>query len=854
MQRCRDADVAPCGDIKAAAVVHARGVTIHWLIQFTEQYECWTWPTSKVVREIIQPATISSRGRYTDLLENDSGNAPVLGPADTFVSHCWGAPWGDLVGAVSDGFASRDRRVWIDCFAVRQWPGNQADLCFASVIPKCTSFVLVCTSLKQVAELPYFVAKTKNPQALDVEVRKKIAFFRIWCLVEIAVAATLAEEGKISIVMKGGTLAPHNPRLTIPASQFAKKKTRGKRIVSTIDFCTSSGDESSYYFRHDAKMLANMIYFIDVRNAEATRKKDVEEQMAWIRSHNKNLKHDVDGIDSLNASVLRVLKNAKVCAGHSSGGLLQSAACGDRDAMGKLKDLSLEDQTAGLRACSHAGYTGVVRLLLDSGCPVNATNANHVTALMRAACCGHKDIAGLLIERGADIFMTGPSNKMAVDMCDKRHDACLDLLRTAFIRRCMKVGLPKEGMTSNPRINLDREMFVSAAEDHPHALLACLDHGASLTAFDKYNRSVLKVAHEKGHAQCVSIIQTRWRAAWDLRVRSASKEDASDLLVWASSQGDVEIVDMLLAGGADGAPRRSRYLFIDNRRQDKARMTSAAMAASYHGHAGVLRALGPKYAESSVRGITQQQSIWRPILIASSRGHADCIKVLLDFNVDAVSGGGNKMRGPLGYAVDGRHTECVRILASISPLEVVAKYVVDMKLSHRFHPSSNIKGGLPSTLKTRTRSSSVQSKGKETLPAQSSKRGGDRREKREVSEKEEKESEKEEREKTELMIMEVLLEVLFNKKKQSSSDNGFAEDIAGIVSYVRERFQVKKERARRYAQSCHRVEEEPDDVSALIFEQFVAKMANESIKCDGLPLPPKEVVHNCTPPAVPRSN
>ena len=40
-----------------------------------------------------------------------------FGPATVFMSHCWGAKFGDLIGAASHG-ARKDRVVWIDVLLV----------------------------------------------------------------------------------------------------------------------------------------------------------------------------------------------------------------------------------------------------------------------------------------------------------------------------------------------------------------------------------------------------------------------------------------------------------------------------------------------------------------------------------------------------------------------------------------------------------------------------------------------------------------------------------------------------------------------------------------------------------------
>ena len=77
--------------------------------------------------------------------------------------------------------------VWIDLFAVRQWPGNGADLDFTGIVARCDAFMLSTTSLPGVAALDKgdIVKGTATASAED---RRKLAFFRVWCLVEIGAA------------------------------------------------------------------------------------------------------------------------------------------------------------------------------------------------------------------------------------------------------------------------------------------------------------------------------------------------------------------------------------------------------------------------------------------------------------------------------------------------------------------------------------------------------------------------------------------------------------------------------------------------------------------------------------------
>ena len=99
-----------------------RGVCIGWVLDWTKKYDLWNLPTWKVRRQYILPATSKLRCRYVDLPEmkelkfNHEGiveeqnkcgqqgtEEHVVGRAVTFCSHCWGAKWGDLVAAISDG-------------------------------------------------------------------------------------------------------------------------------------------------------------------------------------------------------------------------------------------------------------------------------------------------------------------------------------------------------------------------------------------------------------------------------------------------------------------------------------------------------------------------------------------------------------------------------------------------------------------------------------------------------------------------------------------------------------------------------------------------------------------------------
>ena len=186
--------------------MHSLGMTIEALVEFAYAHDCWELPTWKVVDDIIKPATKKTRCRYGDLPELKE----CFGPAAVYMSHCWGAKFGDLIGAACHG-ASKDRIVWIDIFAVRQWPGNVADkrdLNFLNLISKCETLVV---STSPVAGLKTFMTDPQERDAflasLEGQVAKKlIPFLRLWCITEIVAAIKLY----VPIVVKCGSVLNTN--------------------------------------------------------------------------------------------------------------------------------------------------------------------------------------------------------------------------------------------------------------------------------------------------------------------------------------------------------------------------------------------------------------------------------------------------------------------------------------------------------------------------------------------------------------------------------------------------------------------------------------------------------------------
>jgi ankyrin repeat protein len=424
---------------------HLRGVKIGWLVEWTNTHQCWNMPTWKVRREFIIPETAFSRCRYTELpCMMEEG---IVGPAATFISHTWGANFGDLVAAVSDG-ADRNRYVWIDIFAVRQWPSSIPDLDFAGTIRRCQSFVLVCSSLPQVQKLTTDMALSRRKSNLSGDIRKQIAFFRVWCLVEIQAAADMARDRGMAIIMK----------------------------------CGSSSSDGRF-ISSDRDMLWKLEQFVDIRNADASVKSDKDRILADVSSR-------PNGTDGLNQAVRGIMAGARSCS--SNPGIL-CAACGDANAIDQL----LLDPNTSLLNAAAAGFLGLIDHMLSRGVEVDARDSKRMTALMMASAGGHEACVEALGKLGADSNAIDCNNQSVLMWAAQGgHLSCVEIL--------IRLGARVNSHDSNGRTAL----AYAAESGHLSCIKLLVRYGASVSVVDDDGWTTVIIAAMAGHLECMEYLVT----------------------------------------------------------------------------------------------------------------------------------------------------------------------------------------------------------------------------------------------------------------------------------------------------------------------------------------------------------
>jgi hypothetical protein len=396
----------------------ARGVKIGWLLTFTKYHDCYEWNSGDIIRKILKPATEERRCRVVELPEM----ASFVGPAKTFISYAQAGKWGDLVAAIADGGADLDRCVWIDLFAVRQWPSDKPDLDFASTIEHCSSFMVVCSYQEEVGEMDDedIYSGFISIYDLDMSVKRQICFARVWCLVEAHKACAMPG---LPFMMKVGQHV--------------------LRADGTLEFIPAPGD-----------MIHNLYYSVDVEKAEAT-----------VQSDRQRIINDIVagvGVNKLNSTI-----KSAMAEGNTTNSTTLCAACGDENAIQTV----LADPENIFDICG-GGFESLLKALLDSDIIADIDmrmkdENNGATALTCASFQGHESCVRVLLEAGADKDAMGPGRTPLACASYNGHESC--------VRALLEAGadteiLDYEGWTA---------LEIASDFGHESVVQALLESGAS---------------------------------------------------------------------------------------------------------------------------------------------------------------------------------------------------------------------------------------------------------------------------------------------------------------------------------------------------------------------------------------
>jgi hypothetical protein len=233
------------------------------------------------------------------------------------------------------------QHVWVDIFAVRQGPGNGADIDFAPVVREAKGLVLVARHVQEVEDMG---EDDLVDRRVPKEAFRTCAFFRLWCVVELAAALR-----------------------------------HRKPVVMLVGAAAEEGDG----FIPNQMMLKKLFHLLAVEKSHASVEADAVREMGRI-------KDEFGGVDAVNSLARGAVTGAQECMDQPA---VLSAALGNTAALDALETREAHEEA--MRAAAAGGFVAVVYRLLERSADPSAADGFGKTALMRAARGGHL----LVVER-----------------------------------------------------------------------------------------------------------------------------------------------------------------------------------------------------------------------------------------------------------------------------------------------------------------------------------------------------------------------------------------------------------------------------------------------------------------------
>ena len=637
--------------------IHSKGIKIEWLIAFANDHNCWNWPTWKVNRDIIKPATKETRCRFADLPELAEG----FGPATVFASHAWGAKFGDLIGAMCHG-ARKDRIVWIDIFAVRQWPGNNADLDFRCVIDHCNAEIVSVSFVDGLAKGLMFSQGKVRGELTSIgdplntsfnvedlrnggkEIRKffstdegkaaktKLPFLRLWCVVEMAAAI----ERNIPVVIKGGILKIQEGK--DGEKSYLYDTECGEKIKCKDDWnnVTTIGPVEM--------MMENLQHLIDLKSSECAVDADKERELKIIESLS-------GGIDHVN-SVVGGVVTGSVVAIHNQVIEVDAAVCGEIESLvAKVVEIP-GGCFYPIMSCCAGGRTNILRKIID-------VYEQHATNLIVEQINQHpnNDVADDGDEPGErknSMPAAAEINKNViqsiVDGINKSN--CVWLAASGGHAECLRLLFNMEGVNPNSEMNGKTALNMASLGGHLEVVDILLEAGSNVHQTSKGGRSNLFNACLGGHH---AIVERLLRVTESGDINNTDDYEVTPL--WAAIQnGHTSTIKCLL--GCDEIDINQEVGFV-----------SPIRFAESMGHQDIIQLLMNddriqiRNAEHEVPQRKRINKDGQTLLhIASTEGQIDVVRSLIRQPEIDFSLRDNQGMTALDYARQNNHQDIVEIL------------------------------------------------------------------------------------------------------------------------------------------------------------------------------------------------
>ena len=617
-----------------AELLRCCGVRIDFLLALTFTLGLWDWETWEVVQYLVKPITEASRCRFAEL----PWVRPFTGAATIFMSHCWGGTWCDLVAAACAG-GDHARVVWIDVFAVRQWPGNGADLDFRGVLAGCTAAIVVAPPVgldltqKKIRPTPGLEDDVRTDFMADDDnktLAKVMPFLRLWCVVEMAAALALKKPLVFwcAQVIKESKDYPNGDFEILQYPSFVTV-WRGVAEEGGGGCCCSASDRE-YYFNgeHDVpNFLHNCSFLVNVGDADCAVPADKERELAAIGPAN------FERINKIVKAALRASNNVYVGNEHIFE--VDAFNCGEPK---PLRSISADRVPQIFVTACRAGQLAVLVELrrVQRAAVVQYLSGRRTSGdwapVWTASLGGHCAVVEWLLgEIGASADAIKQDEDEEKGVGKSAIAAAAQEGHLKVVQTLIKAGADVHRTTRTGATPL----FRAASNGYAPVVRALLDAGASAEEATLYGDSPLFTAAESGHAEVVRLLLEEGSSADSVgavkfgnnigNVRDPGECIAA--LEVASERGHTDVVQALLEAGAGMGPAN----WADGGSASKHTLrTQALFTAVRRGHTEVVRELAKAGADLEANRYGTFNQHWTPLMEAAYEGRLDMVRLLAD--------------------------------------------------------------------------------------------------------------------------------------------------------------------------------------------------------------------------------
>ncbi|CAB1336564.1 unnamed protein product [Coregonus sp. 'balchen'] len=342
------------------------------------------------------------------------------------------------------------------------------------------------------------------------------------------------------------------------------------------------------------------------------------------------------------------------------------------------------------------GHLEVVKLLVSRSANKGCKDKQGYTPLHAAAASGHIDIVKYLLRLGAEVsvefkWLDEPNAFGNTAL----HVACYtgqEAVANELVNHGANVNQPNRSGYTPLHLAASKEgkspLHMAAIHGRFTRSQILIQNGGEIDSVDKYGNTPLHVAAKYGHELLISTLMTNGQL-YSI-VSSMSKEHVLSAgfdinipdnfgrtcLHAAASGGNVECLNMLLSSGTDLNQRDKSGSCLEHLLDNGADPSlvnskgySAVHYAASHGNKQNLE-LADNGHWQALRVLTEtaayvdvQDASGRSVLyLASQRGYARCVEVLLAQGASCLLNENRHMWTPLHVAAANGHTECLQML------------------------------------------------------------------------------------------------------------------------------------------------------------------------------------------------